>query len=364
MTLGALEIGIRVVAPQDLRRDEGLFSPDAGRSFKLTPGFRGAEVSDEFNVPIEINADGLRDRPFARPKPAGVLRILALGDSFTYGGGARAEDTYPKRLEARLNARGDGRRWEVINAGVSGYGTFHEAKFLRDEGWSYEPDFVILQVFLNNDLAENLYPFAREVRGGFLRFKSERPQPAWPERVKERLRRGSHLYRFVGDRWNLLRIRFGWEPFYAASLGVYEIVPAADTVAGWDATRRYIADIAADARRHGVGVLVVHAPKSVVLDAGLQRAFVVFHRADSARLDWARPARQLGEICRGEGLAYLDTAPLFIATGRPLASYYPRNGHWNAEGHRHVADWIFERLERDGVLAALARQPAASTAAR
>lgn len=358
VTVAALEVAVRIVAPQDLTRDEGLFTADAGRSFKLTPGFRGAEVSDEFNVPIVISADGLRDRVFARPKPAGVIRILVLGDSFTYGGGARAEDTYPKRLEARLNARSDGRRWEVVNAGISGYGTFHEARFLREEGWSYQPDVLILQVFLDNDLAENLYPFAREVRGGFLRFKSERPGPAWRERLKEFLRRRSHLYRVVGDRWNLLRIRFGWEPFYAASLGVYERTPPPDVARGWEATRRYLREIAAAARERGVGLLVVHAPKNVALDARLQRAFMEFHRAPAASLDWELPARRLGELCRADGLACLDLTPRFKATGRPLDFYHPRNGHWNPAGHERVAAWILERLVTDGVQARAGGQPA------
>lgn len=365
VSAAALELGIRLVTPQALQRDEGLFAPDPVRSFRLTSGFTGAEVSHEFNVLVRINSRGLRNREILPTKAPGVYRVLVLGDSFTYGSGVAADETYPSRLEALLNRGAPHRRYEVINAGVSGYGTFHEAAFLRDEGWAYQPDLLLLQVFPNNDLSENLYPFNREVRGGFLRFKAEGPAgPAWLERAKEQVRRHSHAYRFVGDRYHLLRIRLGWEPFYAASLGVYERSPSAEMARGWAATRAYLGEITRMARAHGVRLLVLHAPKSVALDPDSQAAFVRFHRADPAQLDWEGPGRRLAELCEAEGVAYLDLAPRFRRTGQPLSFYYPHNGHWNALGHAEVARWISERLDGDGVLSETVAQAQPPRAAR
>lgn len=348
--LAVVEAAVRLVAPQTLERDEGLFVPDPILGFRLRPGFQGAEVSHEFDVPVRINSRGLRDREIAPGKPPGTTRILVLGDSFTYGSGVAAEDTYPKRLERLLAARGPG-AVEVINAGVSGWGTVHEAAFLRREGWAYEPDVLVLQVFPNNDLDENLHPWSREVRGGFLRFRTDRPAgPAWLERAKEVVRRRSHAYRFLGDRYHLLRIRLGLEPFYAASLGVYRRQPSAETLRGWEVTGQHVAAIAAMARARGVPVLVVHAPRSAALDARLRAEFARFHRVSPADLDWDLPGRRLGEVARQEGLPYLDLGPRFAATGRPLDFYYPHNGHWNARGHEQVARWILERLDAGGLL--------------
>src|SRR5262245_22314523 len=45
---------------------------------------------------IRTNADGFRDGPFVRPKPSGTYRILAVGDSVTWGWAQEPEDTYPK----------------------------------------------------------------------------------------------------------------------------------------------------------------------------------------------------------------------------------------------------------------------------
>src|SRR5262245_30383490 len=253
-----LELAVRWLNPQDLHRDEGLWASDATRSFRLAPGFRGAEVSDEFRVPIAINSRGLRDRELAPAKLPGTVRILVVGDSFTYGSGVAGEETYPKRLERLLPGR-VGVRVEVINAGVSGYGTVHEAAFLRGEGWSYEPDLVVLQVFAQNDLDENLEPFGREVVDGTLRVRVSRPDAAAPlHRVQVFVRSRSHAYRLVGDRYHLLRIRLGLEPSHAASVGVYLQRPSGRVTAGWEATRGYLRDIVEMGRQHGRPVVVVN----------------------------------------------------------------------------------------------------------
>lgn len=348
-TLALLEIGVRLLSPQDARRDEGLFVPDPRRAFRLAPGFRGVEVSHEFRVPIVVNSRGLRDREIPLAKAPDTRRILVLGDSFTYGSGVAGDETYPRRLESLLTNRGW--RVEVINAGVSGYGTFHEEAFLQEEGWAYQPDLLILQVFPNNDLDESLDPFSRVVEDGFLRFRAAGGEgAAWWRRLQAAIRVRSHAYRFLGDRYHLLRIRLGLEPFYAASLGVYERLPRARVAAGWQAVERHLRGIVARARARGVDVLVVHAPKAAVLDPALQAAFIRFHRADPAALDWDRPGTTLAAMCAAASVPYLDLAPRLRGTGRPLQFYYPHNGHWNARGHSQVAGWLADVLEREGLL--------------
>jgi hypothetical protein len=68
-----------------------------------------------------INSAGFRDREFPIPKPEGVFRIAAIGDSVTYGHECAQEAAYPKQLERLLNlAAGDAApRYEVLNFGVT-----------------------------------------------------------------------------------------------------------------------------------------------------------------------------------------------------------------------------------------------------
>lgn len=102
-----------------------------------------------FNRTLTINSKGLRDREYDLAKPEGVFRILVLGDSFTWGYGVSDEEIFTERLESKLVE--DGAKVEILNAGVSGWGTDQQLLFLEREGFKYEPDLVVLAFFIYND---------------------------------------------------------------------------------------------------------------------------------------------------------------------------------------------------------------------
>jgi len=78
-----------------------------------------------------INALGTRGAEVAAVPPAGVARVLALGDSVTHGG-AQSNDgeTYPALLQAALIPA----RVEVLNASAGGWAVQNEARWLESHG--------------------------------------------------------------------------------------------------------------------------------------------------------------------------------------------------------------------------------------
>src|SRR5207249_4318082 len=102
------------------------------------------------SFPVTTNSYGLRDHEFAMTPEAGKYRILCMGDFLKFGVGVRLEDTYPKQLESMLNTNGQ-RRYQVINAGVPAYDTWQEIAYLREYGWQFGPELVILG-FYGNDI--------------------------------------------------------------------------------------------------------------------------------------------------------------------------------------------------------------------
>jgi lysophospholipase L1-like esterase len=102
---------------------------------------------------LTINSKGLRDRSYDYEKPPGVRRILVLGDSYAWGYGVADHEIFTEVLEARLEATPQ--HWQVINAGVSGWGTDQEYLFLKTEGFKYSPDIVVLSLYLINDPENN-----------------------------------------------------------------------------------------------------------------------------------------------------------------------------------------------------------------
>jgi len=120
---------------------------------------------EEGEAYIKINQDGLRDREHKIPKPSNTLRIAVLGDSFAQAFQVPMEKSFSAILERKLgkcNALA-GRKVEVINFGVSSYGTAQELLVLRHKVWKYKPDIVVLGFLTGNDLRNNLRAVENDV---------------------------------------------------------------------------------------------------------------------------------------------------------------------------------------------------------
>ena len=94
---------------------------------------------------VRMNSSGFRGPEFSAVKPAGVYRIAAVGDSFTYGNGIRQEDRYSDLLQARLPLN-----FEVLNFGAPGANTPEHRTLVGHLLTDVHPDFVLLQWYIND----------------------------------------------------------------------------------------------------------------------------------------------------------------------------------------------------------------------
>lgn len=92
----------------------------------------------------------LQDYFYQQKKPANTFRIIAIGDSFTFGFNNAFDDSWPKRLERMLNLNVGEKKVEVINFGRPGYSASQEVSLVQNAVKSYEPDLIILEVTLND----------------------------------------------------------------------------------------------------------------------------------------------------------------------------------------------------------------------
>jgi len=86
-------------------------------------------------------------------KEEGEFRILALGDSYTWGDGiADPSGVWPSILEKRLKATYPEENIRVINMGICGLTTLNELELLVKVGKKLEPDLVIVEYLINDIL--------------------------------------------------------------------------------------------------------------------------------------------------------------------------------------------------------------------
>ena len=145
--LGECLLRLLGARPISVNREQVLFwRQDPQLGWHHRPGQEGVFANDKppFRTHVRINGKGLRDDECAYERTPGRSRILVLGDSFAWGFGVEQEEAFAEVLERRLPDT------EVINAGVSGYSTDQELLWLQKEGVKYRPDLVVL-TFCGND---------------------------------------------------------------------------------------------------------------------------------------------------------------------------------------------------------------------
>lgn len=128
--------------PQDDRKGGLVFEPNSKAVYHTT----------EFNFSADINSLGLREREIKKEK-GDRFRILCVGDSWTFGWGVDAANSWPRKLEDDLHKAGK-TNVEVINCGRGGQYTTTYKQYLADAVPMLKPDLVLVGVLEEDDLAQ------------------------------------------------------------------------------------------------------------------------------------------------------------------------------------------------------------------
>jgi lysophospholipase L1-like esterase len=110
--------------------------------------FNDMEVEQGITFRLASNGSGFRDREFT-PKRPGVVRVVTLGDSSTFGWGTEPEHTFQSLLADRLDAWRPG-RFEVLNLGIPGHNSRHGIGILKHYALPLDPDILIVAFGAND----------------------------------------------------------------------------------------------------------------------------------------------------------------------------------------------------------------------
>jgi len=107
-------------------------------------GYKGGEnfSINHKNLIETHNSRGFKTPEFDIKKDPSTYRIIVLGGSSVYGFLLSNTQTWPYHLQNFLNEGNI--KFEVINAGLSGYTTFHSLGLLNSMVFDLDPDLIIL----------------------------------------------------------------------------------------------------------------------------------------------------------------------------------------------------------------------------
>jgi hypothetical protein len=152
MGLLVVEVGLRLIGYSFPL----FYTTDTERGVALSAGAEGWYRREGRNY-VRINSEGLRDVEHTKQKPPNTLRVAVIGDSYAEALQVPLENTFWTVMAEKLRQcpRYAGQQVEIINFGVSGYGTAQELITLRQKVWDYAPDIVLLAVCTGNDITDN-----------------------------------------------------------------------------------------------------------------------------------------------------------------------------------------------------------------
>ncbi len=349
------------------------YVPDPILGYAHQPGAEGW-WRKEGAAYVRISRAGFRDREHTREKPKGVFRIAVLGDSFTEALQVPIEQTYWAIAEGKLKdcPSLDHRGVEVLNFGVSGYGTAQEWLMLQHKVWDYAPDLIVLAFFTGNDIRDNSPALAGDsmrpyfvmhdgrlsVETGFRQTLAYRMQsiPLASElfevsRVLQVAREAKYrISGFMRDR----HLRAGSSSDAGmAQLPLESFVylePREDAWRqAWLVTEALLGDIRNEIDRHGAQFLLVTLSNPMQVHPDLRQRR---HYAETLGIpDLLYPDRRLASWAEREHVQWTGLAePMaaYAATHQTFLHGFPNasmgDGHWNEEGHRVASGLMAEKV--------------------
>ncbi|GEM_PF-4200319 len=281
-----------------------------------------------FGQAVRINAEGFRGASPSE-QDGTRLRILALGDSWTYGWGVGELQTWPAQLESALQGRGSDAR--VYNLGVPGMDTEQEAIWLKARGPALDPQALVLG-FNIDDVLSHEDAWLKAYRDSGACKHKEAEAPDWGDALKHACKRHSWTYRWASDRWHRARrasVRTVWQgpsQPYMDHLR-QESRPGTMTRRRWESS---LEEILAFCRQRHCALVVVVFPRLEEPDLSRYR-LEDLHRPIHEVLDGLPGVRVLEALDVLERKDYRAEDLTLQDRGHPQAWFYARLGQTCAE---------------------------------
>jgi lysophospholipase L1-like esterase len=294
------------------------------------------------DAPVHSNALGIRNPEVASERTSGSYRIVALGDSHTFGYGVSEEQTYPRLLENRLRKSAPGQSVDVINAGIEALSVEQEVQLFEERLVPLKPDLVILTYYWNDMPMVGLPDEPWSDRAAMIPA-TMKPQAAPPsnvtgspdgERFSEHARRllkDSYLLYNIVQRVPILQMRLYPTNETQWKRATLEGKTSARTQASWTFVESQIARLKTDAVENNFTLVILVVP--------------LFEQMISDNYPNAVYQTEIARIGRAHDIEVIDPLPE-IRGSKPSypRDFIPFDGHPNGRIYAVMANVAATRV--------------------
>lgn len=308
-----LEIFIRLAFSEQIplgNETRKFWQYDSLLGWSHIPLVTGSQTISGASVEIKTNSKKLRGDEFEYARNA-KTRILILGDSFAWGFGVNKNKRFSEIIESKNN------NLELINAAVAGYSTDQQLIYYINEGYKYEPDYVLL-LFCENDFLGNTLSQIHWYNKPFYRYENAKltlkgiavPRQSSYQKLRKILSGSSYLISFILKRITTLNAK-------SYSIKNFSFSDAAILTEG------IIKQLNDACRTNKAQLLLVGIPMP------------------------REETDLLSSVARKYSFGFLDLSLYF----KNEKDYVLLNdGHWNSKGHAIAGEAIYDWLKKIGIV--------------
>lgn len=337
-----------IIICQTLLPDINYWQSDDLIGWKHTPNFSGTFNGPGFKAKVKFNKEGFRDIDHPIEKKNGVLRIAVTGDSFVEALQVNQENTLTAVLEKSLSLV---MKSEVMNFGVSSFGTANE--YLSYEAYikKYHPDFVVI-VFSANDFIDNdkmlssrmscielmrHRPYFSVAANGDI--IAEKFSPYRKGVLKSRLSKVRILSFLRNAIFSLMDQYTRKQPFYADEIALFsgKLTGEENCV---HLTEAILNNFLFSIFSEGAIPIVCLSYPSYVLDP-YRRNLLIQNGLNLSKIDVDKPLNSIKELCESLNVDVVDIRRMQLQIYKSSSQgLFLKDGHWNEFGHKVIADAI------------------------
>lgn len=335
---------IRRINPQEVRGwgERPSLTPSEQFGWHLIPNSVTNLRWLSYDYTLAANSLGFPGPEYLPERSPSTLRILVTGDAFSSAEGVNTDQSWPRLLETRLNASSSRPTAQVLNFAITGYGPNQYAAVVEHFAPLYQPDVILVEMFVNDYLDVSMSDAEFQASIGFGTTSATSPLSIL---ALDNLRAflgfniGEPLTEFLTGTPRFSGYVFG-------NLRVFE-------QHGWDheaavqAVRERLTTIKQTADRIGADLWIIMVPASVQICNPVDLPYFprYVNLNDTAQFDLERPQRDTAALAESLGIAYRDLRPTIQALDEQGCPYQPYNMHWLPAVHETVAAEMVILLE-------------------
>lgn len=356
------EVVLRVFSPGYSPLFLDIYRMDDAGILMLEPNIERRHLTNEFDVKVVTNADGLRD--WATPSSDKTKRVVGVGDSMAFGWGVELEQS----LYALTEQSFDPNEIRIVKAGIPATSTIDQIKWLQQYGDSYQPRAVVVSFCVFNDFTDNLVggvPERFTVRDGLMVWfdkpaaseERSRAKAAWE--LRDKIKRSSLLVQKAAQVWwyfdtKIVNPEDRNNPGLTGKGGVWENGQiylkhsTFDVERSIEVTLKSLDDIQRWCEERKIPLVLLVIPHSLQLYQWELSKWLQAYDVSASDFDVDRPQRILSEWGAKKKVTVADLLPHFRAyqASHPdeRLYFYP-DVHMNARGHREAASVLQDALK-------------------